>query len=384
MKKFLACTLLGASIFTLAACNKTEKNYINLKVTDLDGEILVDEKVYYNGDTNAFDLIHDKYMVEYTTSEYGPYIVSLNNTIVDGNYSLSLYVDGKISPVGIGSVQLENKMSIEFKNECWNTLESGWGIFDEYDVKVDTAIYHYIKTTLEDRITSAKSYKDVMWEFMFLKTYNSLYHNNVIDNKFTEIKDEISAVDLSTLSAADFGKYYYAASALEMDLSAFKEAYKQNIDALTDLTYSEWTTPFYTSPAKKLEITSENLNTLINTTYRAGTDWGYDGVTWQLTNLALFDKDISTDLANIALSKQANGTSTALLLLPFAATNTSVRTESADLIKILFDNFYDENKKELFISEIDEKNKFSINQIYTSLLAYKVSRDFGNKCNIFE
>ena len=142
------------------------------------------------------------------------------------------------------------------------------------------------------------------------------------------------------------------------------------------------------SPAKKLGLTSDKLNGLINTDYLAATTWGIDGIAWQTTSLQLFDKYNTDILTNFPAADYGNGASTALALLPYAALNENVRDSKyeqngSDLIEILIDNYYDEELCLLKYSKNDTAVNMSTNQIYAAIMAYKAQRDYNKAANIF-
>ena len=134
-------------------------------------------------------------------------------------------------------------------------------------------------------------------------------------------------------------------------------------------------------------MTNYLSNDVKNTTYRAGTNWGIDGLTWQIANLALFDDLNDSELEPFTASDKGNGISTALCLLPYAALKKNVRTvkndSNKDLLEVLFDTYYDSELDLVKWKTTDTKITANSNQIYASLVAYKVNRDLGKKVSIF-
>ena len=64
----------------------------------------------------------------------------------DEKLAVAIYENGIAASSGVESLVVYEKDVFEFKVECWNTLDSGYGLFDKYDILVDKAIYHYAKT----------------------------------------------------------------------------------------------------------------------------------------------------------------------------------------------------------------------------------------------
>ena len=86
-----------------------------------------------------------------------------------------------------------------------------------------------------------------------------------------------------------------------------------------------------------------------------------------------FGADLSTSIANI--------------LFPLVAMNKNPRDfaldeSNTDLIKYLFDNCYDKEEM-VFETEKLGTGDYSSNQIYASLMAYKIQRDQKKAVNIF-
>lgn len=363
-----------------------------ISVTDIDGELLGSQNSYVNEYSTLFEALTTKFDVNYTTSEYGAYISSINNSIVDPNYYIAIYENGVLASTGIEGLVVDDKDSFEFKVECWNTLESGYGVLDSYDVLVDKLIYHYAKNHMVDSLSKAAAYSlSSYWEMMGINLMSSKgYDKNVFNaNALSkEFIDNLNSVDLSTLSNANIGKYYYTMKALNNDLSSFKEFYSSYLTNSLSATYSEWTMPFIMSPAKELDLTSDKLTTLISTDYLASTTFGIDGLAWQVTSLQLFDKYNTDILTNFTAKDYGSGTSTALALLPYAALNENVRNskyeaDGKDLIEILIDNYYDEELNLIKVNKTDTDYNMSSNQIYTALMAYKAQRDLNVSANIF-
>ncbi len=413
--KILKGLALASLLLSLAACNKTNDDTIEytLKVYDLDNKLLVEDKIKEKNDTTLYEsLIKNTAIdVKISDSSFGHYIDAINNSISDPNYSLMIYENNKLSDSGVDYLKLNAGDEIVIKNECWNDK------LDETDVLVDKVIYNYAKKLLQGFVQEDSTYKDSdYWNYILVDiAKKNGYDSNIfkLDVK-PQLKD--SLVVEEEMKIADWGKLYFKAKAFENDIDSFKTKYSdfmtkytnfiENIQ--TDYSAAEYSLPFSIAMAKTLNVTSANLEELVNTTYRCSTDWGTDALMWQLTALAAFDKVSKEDLNDITIAveksdvydenwnvvgQQTNSISTALKLLPFAALGENVRAKEdangKDLIELLFEEFYDQasgylkiNGDTSFIVE-DYIKSVNIAQIYVSLMAYKITRDLNKKVNIF-
>jgi hypothetical protein len=143
-----------------------------------------------------------------------------------------------------------------------------------------------------------------------------------------------------------------------------------------------------------MNLDSKVSTELLNTTYRASVEYGTDGFTWELCGLALYNTLSDSDfepltLANIETAvKQglaAKDTSLSLFLLPLAAAKKNARElmieENTNIIKYLFDNHFDSYNDQLDMEKAEYD--YSSNQIYASLMAYKVQRDKNKAVVLF-
>lgn len=384
-------TTLEETLTNLSSANDENKTaYYTVNIYDLDGELLTTKKLRGTGNDRFFDNLTLDFDVNYTESEYGHYLKSINGQIEDSNWYVAIYENGLYSEVGVDQLHIDDGDVFDFKVECWNTVESGYGVLDSYDVNVDKAIYHYAKTYLKDAFANATTYSDShYWDNMIIYTMASnnydkrLFNTDSFSNAYVE---SVKNADVSSLSGANIGKWFYAARNLGVDLKAFKVKYQEYLEGLTEYG-SEYTMPFTTSPSVYLEMTNYLSNDVKNTTKRAGTNWGIDGLTWQIANLALFNDLDEAELEPFTPSDKGNGISTALCLLPYSALNKNVRNvkneSNKDLLQILFDTYYDSELDLIKWKTTDTKITGNSNQIYASLVAYKVNRDLGKKVSIF-
>ena len=194
---------------------------------------------------------------------------------------------------------------------------------------------------------------------------------------------------------ANYAKWYYAARLFDTDLTKFKEVYGAYLDGLS--TYgSEYEMPFALSIAKELGLDNKIKDDVKNPTSRASLQYGTDALAWQLSGMALYttldDSEFSPftlDAINTAVTDFSAdlSTSVANVLFPLVAMNKNPRDfaldeSNTDLIKYLFDNCYDKENQE-FLTEKLGDGDYSSNQIYASLMAYKIQRDKGTGVILF-
>lgn len=377
---------------------KEELGLMSFSVTvyDIDGENLGEENFKVNKEANFFETMKTKFDVTYTNDTYGVFISSINGSIVDNNYYMAIYENGEMAATGVDGLVIDNNDKFEFKVECWNTIESGYGTFDLYDVLVDKIVYSYAKNYMPEILASVKDFNGSShWDMLYLNMMiKNGYDNKIFNNSYLsdELKNSLN-VNLNDLNGVSLGKYYYTARLFDIDLTAFKEVYQNVIN--NDLgAYNEWSTPFITSPAKSLNITSSKLDEVLSTDYLAGLEWGPDGRSYQICNLALFDKASEEMLSDLTETVEfGNGTSSALVLSAFASLGLNPRDskyeaqvngESKDILENLIDTYYDEELGLVKYATTDEGTNFSTNQIYAGIMAYKVARDLNKAVNILE
>ena len=410
--KILKSLALVGLALSITACdnktnNKVEKDIeYTLNVYDLDNHILVKGKLKDKDNTSLYQsLVNNNIKLQASDSNYGHYVESICDSIIDPNYALMVYENGKLSDVGVDDVKVNDGDEITIKNECWNTK------LDETDKLVDRIIYHYSRDALDNLIYKDTTYKGSnYWSYMMVNIAKDNSYNFYPFNAKDYVKSDLinSLVIDDNMDIADWGKYYYTAKAVDANLDTFKTKYQEfinNIQTDYSANYAEYSLPFAIVMAKTLNITSANLEELVNTTYRPSTFYGTDALMWQLTALAAFDKVDKSELNNITIAveksdiydenynvigQQKNAISTALKLLPFAALGENVRakknTDNKDLIELLIEEFYDEGNGFIKIygdQENADPDNININQIYASLMAYKISRDKNKKVNLF-
>ena len=357
----------------------------SIKYTDFLGNTLE-----YTYKIAAYDSVLDalctNFDIEKETSTYGTYLKRINNSFIDNNWSIMIYENNVAANTGIDGLEINSGDVFEFKHECWNTTESGYGTFDNYDVLVDKYIYKYAVDYLPEIIKADTTYNTSnYWNYMLI---NLMKENNYDINYFNcntatdELINTVKNTDVTSLSGTNIGKYYYYAKALNQDLTNFKNQYS-SFDFGTK--FNEYQTPFMIGCAKYLECEGVVAD-IINTQTTPSTTWGYDGYCWQYSSIAIYNTLDDSIINSILVEDFGNGTSNALPLMVYAASNKNAReykSNDLDFIKILVDNYYNESLGIISWSKTDTKLQVSTSQIYASLCAYKVQRDLGKAAYIF-
>ena len=360
-----------------------------IKVTDIDGELLGEKDITINENSTVFDDLVNNFDVEYTTSEYGPYLSRINGSIIDVNYYLAIYENNVSAATGIDGLKADVNDVFEFKVECWNTVESGYGTLDSYDLLVDKVIYSYMKNL---DLSSSTSFADgSFWDLMTIDVGKNNFYDSSLFNYDTiseTVKNELETFDVTTLTSSNLYKYYLYSKALGKDLSSLTTFANSYAETLED-TYSDYVSPFIVAASYGLGIQSEKIINLTKVAISDNYSWGPDIPVWQYTTSMLYNKDVdrSTLLKCVEKLDYDNSCSSSLVLQAFAASNENIRDskyekDGKDLIEVLFDNYYNVDTNTLDYTKGVE-NTFSANQTIVSLMAYKVWRDNQKEVNIY-
>lgn len=360
------------------------KSQYQIKVIDIDGELLVSDTLYCKDSVSLIDTLKENYDTVSYSSEYGTTVVSVSGSVVDPNYYVSITENGKYADVGIDGLVIDAGDIFEFKVECWNTVDSGYGTMDEYDILVDKAIYSYMKNILPEQVAEAESYTgSLYWEqaavtFMASRGYDA----NVFKFNYSDaFINSVNSADVATLSGNDLMKYYYAQKSLG---NAPSDAFKSSFNTAIESSCTEWLLPV----AKALESKADSIDKLIETAPSTSMEWGPDVSVWSYVLKGLY-KDYNGYIDTYTAQLDwGNGASTALVLLAMAKDGLNPRAteyekNGKDIIEILFDTYYDAESGIIKVYAEDTSTNFSTNQIYSSLMAYKAYRDSGSAVNIF-
>ena len=177
-----------------------EKDSYTIKVYDIDDELIGEKTIELNDSSTIVNDLEENFEVVSTQSQYGTSLVSINNSVIDSNYYLAIYENGSYASVGVDGLEANDGDVFEFKVECWNTIAFGYA-FDEYDILVDKAIYHYAKNGLKTSLANSNSFLDsTYWQAMAVNLMkNNNYDSNLFNvNLFTDAyKNSLSGVDFS-------------------------------------------------------------------------------------------------------------------------------------------------------------------------------------------
>ena len=360
-----------------------------IKVVDIDGEILGEKDIAYNENVSVFDDLINNFDVDYTTGDYGAYISRINGSIIDNNYYLAVYENKELASTGVEGLVANEHDVFEFRVDCWNTIESGYGVLDNYDVLVDKVIYGYMKQL---DLSKSTSFTDgSFWDLMTINVgMNNYYDSSLFNfNSISEaVKNELETYDVTTLENANLFKYYLYSKALNKDLAAVKTYAESYINTLSD-DYNDYVSPFIVAACYGLGIENEKVNTLVNKEVSTNFVWGPDIPVWQYCTSRLYNQEISNSTLQLCVEKldYENSCSNALVLQAFAAANVNIRDSKydingKDLIEVLFDNYYNQEKNILEYTKGVE-NTYSANQTIVSLMAYKACRDNQKAVNIY-
>ena len=433
-KRLFLLTLGLAGVFALASCGdntelddlkkeietlKEEKNNLETKKNDLEAK----NNAYKNGDcftvkvtdflgntkTNTFlldeyDNVLDAVKANNEIDVTGSWINSINNSFTDFNWSSMIYENGKSSYVGITDLEINPGDVFDIKFECWNTVESGYGTFDKYDVLVDQVIYNYAINKLGKNLENVNTWTGASyWDAMFIDLArrngydNNVFNKDVFNTTYLQSLTTANLNEAVSTSVNNYFKYYYNARLFDLNLDNLKTLYGNYLETITsyDMTTSdyfapEYTLPFLLSAAKTLGLEDKiNANTK-TTTYRPGLSWGPEGYAWFCAGYASYNTVTDQELE--ALSFDALETAyqkdiaISTYILAYAASNKNARTlknsSDVDLIQYLFDEYFDYTTFEFDTEKLD--NDASSNQIYAALLAYKIQRDKKSATILFE
>ncbi len=394
MKKIFITLFM--SLLLLAGCKKddnpkgNEETNLNYKITvyDLDGELLVDDTISATSNENLFERLKNDYNATYEESNYGPYLTSVANSIIDKNYYVAIYENDSYATSGVSDLVVDNNDHFTFKIECFNNE------FDEYDLMLDKAIYSYMKNYFKDIVSKEEEFSTSMsefWSYMMVSMARANgYDNKVFNLDFVKDKmlKSLEEFDVNTLTGQAIGKYYYVARALDYNLTDYFNFYEKFASENT-YPFSEYTSPFIMRPAASLENKPAWLDEYVNASL-ASDYWGPDGAAWQLMIQSYF-RDIKKDellplTGKLDWDYSKNATSKSLVLAAFASCGYDLRSEEyevdgVDMLEDIFNKYYIDGL--VCYNEDTLEPNMSTSQIYAYLMNYKVFRDSRNKVTLF-
>lgn len=409
-KLFLVPLALGLAI-GMASCGEeapqpSPEGSYTIKVYDIDDVLLGEKTIELKDYPKLVDGLNANFNVKSSQGEWGTMISQINDSILDNNYYISILENGAYAQVGVDSLEANDGDVFEFKNECYNTVSFG-GELDEYDLLVDKVIYRFAKNKLKENVKKATTYlSSIYWEqcmsnLMLVSGYSESLFD--LSGLYTDaFKGTVTSADLTKLpeateypSDANYAKWYYAARAIKQSTTDFIPQYTAYLDGVKVYpSLGEYTLPFTLSFAKTLGLESHINADVLNTTYRAGTTYGVDGICWQLAGLAEYKGLADTELSTITLETINNSVSQfgamkdvslANILIPLAAMNKDARSfkieKDKDVLAYLFDNCFDKTTYQFDVEKVEGNT--SASQIYASLMAYKARRDTKKAAYLF-
>lgn len=116
MRKFKAILLTLICIFLLVGCsNQTEgSGEIKVELVALDGSVIKEETIKFDSDDTLVELVSDEF--DNVVIENGM-LMEIEDYKTPSNWEtfISIYVDGKMSMVGISDIKLEDNMVVSLR-----------------------------------------------------------------------------------------------------------------------------------------------------------------------------------------------------------------------------------------------------------------------------
>lgn len=380
-----------------------DKGTYTIKVIDIDGEVLVNDKIAVDKYANVYEAItKENYDTVASMGDYGAFVTSIKGSIVDKNWSLMIYVNDVSSWDSADKITPKKDDVIEFRNECWAAVDYGYGAsMDETDVLLDKVLYHYFKTYMKTAVEGVKDYTgSTYWEMLMIDLVKrSGMDTKVVDYNLTaDLVKQLEETDLTTLTGANIGKYYSHAKVANKVSEGFNDFYTPVLEGLTSWSdnYADYTTPFVVFPAASLNLGNKVPEAVLKEAINGSTEFGPTGNLWKALGQSLFnDRSEALDLDSYMIAYEgtydwaSNVDNATALMVASAfgvdARNTKVTYEEKELdyVNYILTRYYDENLGFVKIYDNDTDLQPSTNQIYAGLLAYKAYRYTGKAANIF-
>lgn len=394
-----------ASVSTTEA--QPQELNLTINVYDFDGKVLGHKELKAGEGDTVLSLLNANFTVDSNQGQYGTNLVSINGSFTgDSSWSLMIYENNEMAATGVDGLVIDEGDVFDFKVECWNTVESGWGTLDQVDVNLEKAVFKYLRDELPEVVQSVEAWNgSTYWEMLtviMLENAGMPIDVKVSDALKTSLNVTID--ETSITSAADWGKYYSHAKVAGIDMAAFETQYKKYLAGTFSETesknlpseypaYGEYSMPFALIPATEYgKDASGKIDHLLEAAM-PGTDWGFDAYNWVYVEKCAFGVIDKTLLSTIAANQAENGVSQALNLLSFAAAGVNPRAKEDDTkkyavngldpVEYLMNNFYDAELNIVKWSSADTDYVASSNQIYASLIAYYLNTICGKKACLF-
>lgn len=369
-----------------------------VKTYDIDDELKSVYKISLESSETIFDKFVSLADVEYKNESWGPYIQSIDGTIKDDKYYLSLFVNDQYANYGIGDIDQDLKDGdvITFKYDFNSYSNPG---YDETDIQVDKIIYNYYKHAKE--YATKVGYVDYNLAFAYKKLQNegynvdtkSLYSNSVI-SKLVNDNDQFSndnksfktalAYYCAGLEGSDGKLNIFANRDLDIDgqWNETNLAYSYNVSDVVDYGLND-----YIGVCQKLEgltLSMDETSCMIVTALNQ-----IDSTLCQN-----FDQTLKPGFTEKGFSYTAYGfdtcncSSTAQAILAFGAIGKNIRNDEykangKDMIEALL-SYYNEEDGLFYDYEGDTYNlNYATPQAVSALVSYKLLKA-GKSSNIYE
>ena len=125
--KLFSLVLIIVAIFALVVLGRNtifstdSLGEVTVEVVDLEKNIIKSKDIKFNEGDNILDLIGDNFEnFKFQDSEYGPFIEHIESIPAKANSYIMIYVNGEMSPVGIGQIEFKDGTVISLRDEVYN------------------------------------------------------------------------------------------------------------------------------------------------------------------------------------------------------------------------------------------------------------------------
>ncbi len=378
MKKTLLLLLVVFVFVTLAGCQ--EKESFTLKLLDLDGEVLVDESIYFEEDDQRgiLELIEASVDIDYDTFDFGVMVNGIEGYYpkeygASYNYYYQILVDGVASDVGISEIDYTKDMVLSFV-EISSLLT--------FDQMIDDLIYDFIDNNLDNYLS------DEFVDYMVLSSLNQLVNKGYIDLDFNDyytydnldLKDEVMD-DMTLGDLLKAGPVYKLES---MNLDSYKTKLSE-LDISNPYAATSYLEALYIAGDMDHDIASDLMDEVVNDPDFAGMALMALAPYSELEGFDDYLDSVETYLATSLTSTGieswggADFASTATVILGLVANginpeSEAYMTDGVGLVEALM--LYVDGYNFKWQLESEEADlAFSTPQAFAALVAYKLSRD---------
>lgn len=386
MKKTLVLLIFAFVFVTLAGCQ--EKESFTLELTDLDGVVLVDQKIYFDQDdqNSILELIEDSVVIDYDTFDFGVMVNGLEGYYpkeygASYNYYYQILVDDEAIQVGISQLKYVDGMTLSFVEK--STLS-------ELDQMVDDFIYDFVDNNLDNYLS------DAYVDYMVLSSLYQLNEKSYIDLDFNDyyIYDNLELKDAS-LDDMALGDLLKAGPAYKLE-GVNLEDYKLKLseaDISNPYSATSYLEALNIAGVLDNQVASDLMDEVVNDPDFAGMALmalapysDLDGFDAYLETVETYLQTTMTP-NGIESWGSANSASTASVILGLVAQGVDPQSEAygVGLIRTLMLYVDGYNFKWQLTSQ-EADLAFSTPQAFAALVAYKLSRDVWGfeSTNIFD